>query len=432
MVVHVPTPTGSRVWTSWQILRDPFAYWERARARYGDTFWLETFNGRIFCTGDPALVAEIFKADTNQVRPFRPEAFAPLLGRHSVLMLAGPAHREQRRLLSPPFARSRARVFGDVFLDVARAHLARWPDDGTIRSADALLSISLEIIVRAVFGILDPAEVDRWTREVREMVAAIDPSFLFFPAMQRLPIGPWPRFLARRDRLDASIYAEIRRRRATGQRGDDVLSILLDAQHEDGSPMADEEIRDELVTLLFAGHETTQIAMAWLLYHLARSPQAMAAVRQELDSGDGSAEALVRAPYLDAAWCEALRMTPIVPDMLRTTTADLQVGPHLLPTGTNLAFVAAMVHTRPDLYPDPSVFRPERFLGHTFGPHEYLPFGGGVRRCLGAHFSSVEGRVVVGAILRAFDVTSLREEQPARRNATMGVRHGVPLQVRRR
>jgi cytochrome P450 len=211
-----------------------------------------------------------------------------------------------------------------------------------------------------------------------------------------------------------------------------VLSLLLDAQHEDGSPMADEEIRDELVTLLFAGHETTQIAMAWLLYHLARTPDAMASVRAEIDSGDGSAEALVRAPYLDAAWSEALRMTPIVPDMLRTTTADLQVGPHLLPTGTNLAFVAAMVHTRPDLYPDPSVFRPERFLGHTFGPHEYLPFGGGVRRCLGAHFSSVEGRVVVGSILRAFDVTSLREEQPARRNATMGVRHGVPLRVRRR
>lgn len=432
MVAQVPSGSRSRVLTSWRLLREPFGFWERTREQLGDTFRLHAWNGDVFCTGDPALVASIFQADTHQVRPFRAELFGPVLGSHSVLMLWGGAHKEQRRLLSPPFAGPKTRAFGEVFRATAAAHAARWPDGGTVTAADELLSISLEIIVRAVFGILDPAAVTTWVRDVRELVAAIDPLFLFFPALQRLPTRRWRRFVERRDRLDAAIRGELADRRRTGRRGDDVLSLLLDARHEDGSPMADDEIRDELVTLLFAGHETTQIGMAWLLYHLARHPDAMAKVRAELDAGDGSAEALLRAPYLEAAWSEALRMMPIVPDMLRTTVETLQLGPHTLGPGTHVCFVAALVHTRPDLYPEPHRFRPERFLERKFGPHEYLPFGGGVRRCLGAHFAAVEGRVVVGTILRAFDVESLREEEPARRNATIGVRYGVPLRLTRR
>lgn len=430
MVASIPAGHRSRVLTSYRLLRDPFAFWADARARYGDTFEARAWNGDVVCTGDPGMIAEIFKADTEQVKPFRADAFGPLLGRHSVLMLWGSAHKEQRRLLSPPFAGPRTRALGAVFRDTAAAHVARWPDGGEIRAADELLSISLEIIVRAVFGVLDGAEVERWVRDVREMVAAIDPLFLFFPVLQRLPGGRWRRFVERRDRLDAALRARIRAGRASGARGDDVLSMLLDATHEDGSPMSEDEIRDELVTLLFAGHETTQIGMAWLLYHLARNPDAMAKVRAEL--GDGSPEALLRAPYLDAAWSEALRLMPIVPDMLRTTTTDLTLGGHALPAGTHLCFVASMVHMRPDLYPEPERFRPERFLERKFGPSEYLPFGGGVRRCLGAGFATVEGKLVVGTILRAFDVESLQVEEPVRRNATMGVRHGVRLRLRRR
>jgi cytochrome P450 len=432
MVASIPRGPRSRVVTSWRILRDPFTFWEEARARYGDTFELRAWNGDIVCTGDPARVAEIFQAKTTEVMPFRPEAFGPLLGRHSVLMLWGAAHHEQRRLLSPPFAGAKTRAFGAVFRDTTLATLARWPADGEVRAADELLALTIEIIVRAVFGILDPDAVETWSRDIREMVAAIDPLLLFFPVLQRLPTGRWRRFLACRDRLDAAIHRELAARRRTGARGDDVLSLLLDATHEDGSPMADDEIRDELVTLLFAGHETTQIAMSWMLYHLARHPEALAKLRAELDAGDGSPEALLRSPYLDAAWSETLRMMPIVPDMLRTTTAPLRLGGVELPVGTHLCFVAAMVHTRPDMYPEPHAFRPERFLERKFGPHEFLPFGGGVRRCLGAGFATVEGKVVVGTVLRAFDVESLQEEEPLRRNATMGVRHGVRLRVRRR
>lgn len=422
----------SRILTSWRILRDPFGFWESTRERYGDTLLLRAWNGDVVCTGDPALVAEILKADTTEVKPFRPEAFGPVLGRHSVLMLWGAAHREQRRLLSPPFAGPKTRSFGAIFREAARARAASWPEGGEVRAADELLAITIDIIVRAVFGILDPTAVAAWTRDIREMVAAVDPLFLFFPALQRLPTRRWARFVACRDRLDAAIFGVLAERRRTGARGDDVASLLLDATHEDGSPMSDAEIRDELVTLLFAGHETTQIAMSWMLYHLARHPEALARVQAEVDAGDGSPEALLRATYLDAAWSETLRMMPIVPDVLRTTTVPMQLGPYALPAGTHVAFVAAMVHTRPDLYPDPHAFRPERFLERTFKPHEFLPFGGGVRRCLGAGFATVEGRVVVGTILRSFAVESLAEEVPQRRNATVGVRNGVRLRVRRR
>jgi cytochrome P450 len=431
-MVAFPTGPRSRILSSWQVLRDPFSFWEDARVRYGDTFELRAWNGDIVCTGDPAVVAEIFRADTAQVKPFRAEAFAPLLGTNSLLMLWGSAHKEHRRLLSPPFAGSRTKAFGSTFRDVTTTRAATWADGAELRLADEFLTISLEIIVRAVFGILEPGAVASWVRDVRELVAAIDPLFLFFPVLQRLPTRRWRTFLTRRDHLDAAIRSEIADRRASGRRGDDVLSLLLDSTHEDGAPMSEDEIRDELVTLLFAGHETTQIAMSWMVYHLVRSPACLARLRAELDAGDGGPAALMRSPYLDAAWSEALRMTPIVPDMLRTTTTPLTLAGVELPAGTHLAFVAAMVHTRPDLYPEPHVFRPERFLERKFGPSEYLPFGGGVRRCIGAGFATMEGKVVVGTLLRTFDVESLVVEEPARRNATMGVKHGVPVRVRRR
>ncbi|MCB9688979.1 MAG: cytochrome P450 [Alphaproteobacteria bacterium] len=432
MGATLPRGPRSRVLTSWGLIRDPYGFWLDARRRHGDTFMARAWNGDILCTGDPAVIADLFRTDHTQTRPFRPELFGDVLGRNGLLTLEGEAHRAERRVLTPPFRADRTRAFARVMQRIAEERMAAWPTEGEVVAADEMLAISLMVIVRAVFGIEDADEARAWADDVAAMVASIDPIFLFFPVLQRLPTRRWRRFQEARATLDARIRAEVERRRTTGERGEDILSTYLDSTYEDGSHPTADQVRDELVTLLFAGHETTQIAMSWALYHVARDPEVYARLREELDGCDGSAEAFAKLPWLGAVVDETLRLVPIVPDMLRTTTKLLVLGGYEVPEGTHVAFVAAMVHTRPDLYPEPERFRPQRFLERSFKPHELIPFGGGGRRCIGAHFATIEARVVLGTVLRAFDIRSLSEEEPVRRNVTMGVRHGVRLHVQRR
>jgi cytochrome P450 len=295
-----------------------------------------------------------------------------------------------------------------------------------------MLDISLEVIVQAVYGVQQPEQVRVWSDAIRSVVGAFHPALIFAPGLQRGWFPPWRRVEAARPHHDALVYAELRARRATGLQGDDILSLMLQATYDDGEPMSDEAVRDELVTLLFAGHETTQIAMAWALYRLARRPEALARLQAELDGSDGSPEALARLPYLDAVVQETLRMQPIVPDLVRTLSVGLELGPWALPAGTHVAPVAAMVHVREDLYPDPHAFRPERFLEHKPRPWELLPFGGGVRRCIGAALATFEMKTVLGTWLRQVELRSLREDEPVRRNIAMGARHGVLMELVRR
>jgi cytochrome P450 len=431
MVASIPAGHRSRVLTSYRLLRDPFAFWADARARYGDTFEARAWNGDVVCTGDPAMIAEIFKADTEQVKPFRADAFGPLLGRHSVLMLWGSAHKEQRRLLSPPFAGPRTRALGAVFRDTAAAHVARWPDGGEIRAADELLSISLELIVRAVFGVLDAAEVERWVRDVREMVAAIDPLFLFFPVLQRLPGGRWRRFVERRDRLDAALRARIRAGRTSGARGDDVLSMLLDATHEDGSPMAEDEIprraRDAPVRRARDDADRDGVAPVPPGPEPRRDGEGAGGARGRLPGGPAPravpGRGVVRGPAVDA------HRARHAPDDHHGPSRSAATRCRRAPTCVSWRrwCTCGRTCTR-----SPSGSARSGSSSASSARASTLPFGGGVRRCLGAGFATVEGKLVVGTILRAFDVESLQPEEPVRRNATMGVRHGVRLRLRRR
>lgn len=434
MEATIPSGPWPRLWNTVRLMRDPYGTYRRCREKYGDTFWFRAVNGDVLCTCEPEVIADLLKADSDEVKPFAVDALSPLLGQNSVLALWGHRHREERKLLMPPFHGERMRAYGGVMVESVQEVCGGWAEGQEVVAADAMLAVSLRVIVRAVFGVLEPQRVAQWTEAIVRLVGVTSPILLFVPSLQRAPLGlgPWARLVEARDALDALLLGEIRERRRTGARGTDILSMMLDATRQDGGALLEMDVRDELVTLLFAGHETTQIAMAWMLYHLARHPDAMERLQAELDGSDGSPEALGKLPYLDAVVNETLRLNPIVPDPLRTLAVPMKLGRYELPAGTHVAFVAALVHEREDLYPEPLAFRPERFLQRKFRPHELLAFGGGVRRCIGAALATWEMKVVVGTLLQRYSFESLSEEVAVRRNVSMGLRHGARLRVRAR
>ncbi|MEN0061119.1 MAG: cytochrome P450 [Myxococcota bacterium] len=427
----IPTVPGPRWWTTLQIARDPFRTYLKLRKAYGDTFIVRAINGDVVVTADPNLIRDLFRARTHEVAPFRVEAAEPLLGRQSLLVVSGDQHRRERELLTPPFHGRRMHAYGQIMQDAAERATAHFRPGANIVLSDVFLTISLDVIVRAVFGMVDPAAQQRWEAAIRTLVKSILPAALFAPVLQFSMFGlsPWDRFIAARDRFDALIVETIAHRRATNERGPDLLSLMLDATYDDGSPMTDRAIRDELVTMLFAGHETTQIAMAWAVYRLLQRPDALERLLAELDASDGAPETLATLPWLDAVVQETLRLQPIVPDIVRTLTVDLELGGHAFAAGTHVAPVAALVHARDDLFPDPDAFRPERFVDHTFRPWELLPFGGGVRRCIGAALATWEMKVVLGTVLPRWSFALRGPERAVRRNITMGPKHGVRVTV---
>lgn len=427
----LPTVPGSRLFTTWRIARDPFRAYAQWRKAHGDTYVVRAINGDVVVTCAPELIRDLFRARTDQVEPFGVKAAVPLLGPRSVLLVAGDAHRREREVLTPPFHGRRMSAYGELMQQAAHQATAHWRPGDRVVLTDVFLDISLEIILRAVFGVVDDRDQARFREALQRLVATIWPAALFAPALQVSVFGlsPWDRFMAARDRFDALLADAIAARRASGDRGPDLLSLLLDSTYDDGSPMSDAAIRDELVTMLFAGHETTQIAMAWAVYRLHRRPATLQRLRAELDDSDGSPEALARLPWLDAVVQETLRLQPIVPDIVRTLSVDLELGGQAFPAGTHVAPVAALVHARADLFPDPQAFRPERFVDRKFRPWEFIPFGGGVRRCIGAALATWEMKVVLGTLIARWGLELRGEETPVRRNITMGPRHGVRATV---
>ncbi|MBX2802744.1 MAG: cytochrome P450 [Myxococcales bacterium] len=424
----VPDVGGLRAWNTWRILRAPLRTYSDWRARHGDTYQVPAINGDVVVTCDSEVVRDLYRAATTEVEPFAVDVAEPLVGRGSLLLLKGEAHGRERKLLMPPFHGERMRAYGQVIRDIAERRLAAVPQGRPFRVADVMLDISLDVIVQAVFGIRQPDQVQRWAQAVQALVVGMHPLLLFMPFLQRRPFPGWGRFERSRSELDRMLYAEIARRRSE-EPDDDILSLMLHASYEDGQPMSDEAVRDELVTLLFAGHETTQISMAWGLYHVCRSQPILQRLQAELDATDGSPEALAKAPYLDAVVQETLRLDPVVPDMVRTLSVDLQLGPYALAAGTHIAPAAVLVHAREDLYPEARRFRPERFEECRPRPWEFLPFGGGVRRCIGAALATYEMKLVLGTWLRGAHFRSTSADEPARRNITMGAKRGVPMEL---
>jgi len=399
------------------VTASPYGWIVKRWRRYGDVFSSRfPIFGRVVYVAEPALVKEVFLGDAKTFHAGEANTLAlgDALGDHSLLTLDEERHLSQRKLLLPPFHGESVRRYVEVMAEATEREVATWPVGKEIQLRPRMQAITLEVILRAVFGVRDDARMDQF-RERIPPLGETTSILNWLPFMDRdlggiTPAAKFRRALAAVDEL---IYAEIADRRAApdGEERDDVLSLLLRGRHENGSPMTDSELRDELMTLLTAGHETTATGLAWAFERLLRTPRVLERLTASLDDAD----------YLDAVVKETLRVRPVVVDVARKLTRETEVGGWRLPAGTLVLPAIAVLHARPDLYDSPNEFRPERFLDGETESYAWIPFGGGVRRCIGASFAQVEMKTVLREVLRRVRLRapSLRPERGVIRHVTV-------------
>jgi cytochrome P450 family 135 len=398
---------------------------ESCRRRYGEPFTLRIIRGgdMVFLS-DPPSIKLLFAADrTNRMSPGRTGVLRPLVGERSVLLLEGAEHLRRRRLMLPPFHGDRMRAYGQLIGGATTREVGRWPLGEAFPLHPAMQSITLEVIMGAVFGVTEHARREQLRRALIEVLSETRSPRAVALALPALGWVPAHRRMERMlERIDAILAAEIAERRADPSlpEREDILSMLVGARFEDGSAMDDRELRDQLMTLLLAGHETTATALSWAFDLLFRNPAALERLRAEIDQGEQS--------YLDAVIAETLRIRPVVPFVGRQLAEPLELGGYELPPDTVAVAAIYLTHTRPDVYPHPYEFRPERFLDGNPETFSWIPFGGGTRRCLGAAFAEFEMRTVLPTILARAELRPAndRPEPIVRRNVTLAPKHGTP------
>lgn len=409
----------------------PIPYLEHWRRELGDTFHASLFGpGEVIFISDPESIKRLFAADrVNTIAPSRNLILRPLLGPGSLLRQEGDEHLRRRRLMLPPFHGERMRAYEAVIEQATERAVSGWPVGEPFALHPSMQAITLEVILRAVFGVEDARRRDQLSEAlvaVLDLTSSPAMAGLLAPGIRRLPI--YRRFERLRSRADDLLFAEIeeRRRRADLDGREDILSMLIAARFDDGSAMEDSELRDQLMTLLLAGHETTATALAWTFDLLLHRPEALARLCDELDRGDRG--------YLEAVIDESLRIRPVVPFTGRQLLADAELGGYALPAQTVVLAAIWLTNTVAEVYPDPYAFRPERFLEDAPDTYSWIPFGGGTRRCIGAAFAQLEMRVAIETILRsvALEPADPRPERPVRRNVTLSPARGTRVIAQRR
>jgi cytochrome P450 len=407
----------------------PMPFMERCQQRYGDIFTLRIAQeGTWVFLAHPDLVKQVFKGDPRLLHAGEGNAIlGPLVGHKSVLLLDEAQHMAQRKLLLPPFHGERMQRYGELMAEAAERELASWPTDTPLTVWPRMQAVTLEVIIRAVFGVQDAgrvkalsAAIDALSRALITPLAMATASVLGPARVDRL--GLLRRALAPVDRL---LFEEIEARRHADdlEEREDILSLLLLARHENGEPMSDQELRDELMTLLVAGHETTATSLAWALERLVRHPEKLERLRDEVREGGDE--------YMDAVSRETLRLRPVLPIVVRRLQEPMEFGGHLLPEGTAVAPCIHLIHRRPEIYPEPRAFRPERFLEAPAGTYSWIPFGGGVRRCIGASFALFEMKQILATVVGRLDLRASRpgSEHVSRRGITLTPGRGAEIVV---
>ncbi|HEX4186958.1 MAG TPA: cytochrome P450 [Solirubrobacteraceae bacterium] len=412
--------------------RRPLDLLQRWRARYGDVFTvrLTGFGTGVYVV-DPDAIRELFTGDQSDLLAGEANSFMePVLGPSSVLVLDGAEHLRQRKLLLPPFQGSRVSAFREVIREATAREIAGWRPGAELVLRERMRALTFEVICRAVFGVTQPERVARMRER---LVAVIDSSPIFMiAAPARADLGPFSpgRHFARRLRAaDTVLLEEIERRRREPdlEERSDVLSLLLRARDEQGRPMTDAELRDELFTMLAAGHETTATGLAFAFELLLRNPPALERLRAEIEAGGGDA-------YLDAVVKETLRLRPVLDAAERTLTRPRTVAGWELPAGVKVYPAIALVHLREDLYERAHEFRPERFVEDGAESYSWLPFGGGIRRCIGAALAHAEMAEVLRIAVASVELAPLgtRPDPVVLRGITLAPKHGVRVTVERR
>lgn len=417
---------------------DPVSLYRTLARDYGDghTAIMPMLLGRVVCAISPQSAQDILTADPSSFDIFSPESLAMVFRPRSVVMLSGKEHTRERKLLMPPFSRRQVLAnYAETMQETAHAYAAELAADRPFVMQELAQRILLRVVVRDVFGVTGGDELDELELRIRELIEASSPALIFFPQLRRRfgGIGPYANWERADRRLTRLIHELIARRRAAPQ-GDrvDVLSLMMSARYEDGSAPSDEVLHDELMALFFAGHAATATSIAWAFYWVHRHPEVLRTLRAELSSlpWDAAPARYTELPYLDAVCNETLRIYPPVSDLYRKLRVPLRIGGRMIPAGTGVVVFVTCIHAREDLFPEPMRFRPERFAERRYTPFEFLPYGAGARRCLGASFAHQALQVVVATILRRWELRlERREQKPVRQGVGVGPKHGVPMRV---
>jgi cytochrome P450 family 110 len=440
----VPRPTEPRYWRLLKFVFRPVDYFEDYGRKFGDFWAIGSEKTPLVYVNHPDAVRSLFTAEREIFDTGRGNRgiLAFLLGQNSLVLLDGPTHQRHRKLLMPPFHGERLKAYGNLILDITEKVTGDWHPGKSIRVRHYTQAITLKVILQAVFGLhAGPRYEELQTLLTGLLEATSSPlssSLLFFQFLQQDwgEWSPWGRFLRLKGRIDDLLYREIQARQSQGTEGNDILSLLLAARDEDGNPLTDEELRDELMTLLVAGHETTASALAWALYWIHFLPSVEAKLRQELASLGPRPDPLeiAKLPYLSAVCWETLRIYPIaLTTFPRILKEPIDLLGYSFPAGTVFMPCIYLIHHREDIYPEPDKFQPERFIGRQYSPSEYFPFGGGDRRCIGMGLATLEMKLAIASILDRFHLIlpNPRPLKPSRRGLTVAPPSNLRLQVAR-
>jgi cytochrome P450 family 110 len=441
----LPTITKPGALQLWQWITEPLKYLHNSQQQCGDIFMIQmpgAFDQAIFVS-NPKSIQQLLTGDTKQFSaPGKSnQILKPFLGDRGVILLDAGEHRQRRQLLMPQFHGDKIRVYADLICKLTQDLVAGWQVNQTINLREEMQSISLSVILQTVFGLYEGERYDLIRDKLLKVISLIDSpinsSFLFIPFLQR-DLGawsPWGRFLRDRAVLDRLIYQEIADRRRDYQPDrSDILNLLIGSTDAEGNGMSDIELHDELMTLLFAGHETTATALAWAIYWINYLPEVKEKLVAEIATlgTDRDATTISKLPYLNAVCSETLRIYPV--GMLtfpRRTQEAVSLQGYEVPAETVVVGCIYLTHHREDLYPEPHLFKPERFLERQFSPYEYLPFGGGSRRCIGMALAQLEMKLVLVEILShcQLELTSKLPAVAARRGVTLGPKGGIDAKV---
>jgi cytochrome P450 len=408
----------------------PLPFMQECRQRLGDNFAVRFlgFERPMVMISDPAAIKALYMERSHGLPPGREVFLEPVLGSRSLLLLEGADHLAHRKLMLPAFHGERMRSYEPIVEEIVEAEVDSWPLHEEFAIHPRMQAIALEVILRVVFGVAEGPRLQRLRGLLTGVLEETASPFAQLTALATRRFtgrGPWAKFDAQLKAVDELLYAEIGERRAEGglEERDDILSLLIAARFEDGEGLTDVDLRDQLLTLLLAGHETTATALAWTFDLLLRHAAPLRRLRDSLAAGEDE--------YLRATIAESLRLRPVVPLAGRRLNAELTVEGLALPPGTDVTPAIWLTHTRADVYPEPFAFRPERFLDEPPDTYAWIPFGGGIRRCLGAAFSEFEMRIVLREVLTRCELhkASPAPERVGRRSVTLSPRDGTPVVV---
>jgi cytochrome P450 len=447
-VFKLPDGPQTHPWIqTFQWLKNPLGYMEECAEKYGDIFTLKigpVFTPQVFIS-NPQAIQKIFTTDTKILDSGEPAGIkAPLLGEQSLLALEGKPHQRQRKLLTPPLHGERMLAYGDLIYEITQEVTNKWQVAEPFNILSSMQEISFEVILKAVFGLENGSRYEHLKELMLKILNPEKPflrgMMLLFPSLQK-DLGawsPWGKFLRLKAEIDELIYAEIKERQEKlDPSRTDILSLMMAAKDENDQPMTDVELRDELITLLIAGHETTATSLTWAFYWVHRLPQVKEKLLQELANLGAKPDAneIFKLPYLNAVCSETLRLYPVAMLALnRLVKSPLEVMGYNLEPGTLVIPCIYLTHHREDLYPDSKQFKPERFLERQFSATEFLPFGGGNRRCIGMAFALFEMKLVLTTVLSQWkmELADTEPVQPARKGALLGPSGGVKMVVKRK